>query len=38
MSCKHIQENGTKQDGEYDLYPSNYKAIKIYCADMDTGT
>ena len=38
MSCKHIQENGTKQDGEYDMYLGNNEAVKIYCADMDTGT
>ena len=38
MSCKDIQEKGTKQDGEYDMYLSNNKAVKIYCADMNTGT
>ena len=38
MSCKDIQENGTKQDGEYDMYLSNNVAVKIYCADMNTET
>ena len=38
MSCKDIHENGTKQDGEYDMYLSNNEAVKIYCADMDTET
>ena len=38
MSCKDIQENGTKQDGEYDMYLSNNEAVKIYCADMNIGT
>ena len=40
MTCKHIQENGAKQDGEYDLYLTmlNKEPIKIYCADMNTGT
>ena len=38
MSCKDIQENGTKQDGEYDMYLSNNVAVKIYCAEMNTGT
>ena len=38
MSCKDIQENGTKQDGEYDMYLSSNEAVKIYCADMNTET
>ena len=38
MSCKDIQKNGTKQDGEYDMYLSNNVAVKIYCADMGTET
>ena len=39
MQCKHIQENGIKKDGEYDLYlmrPDNDKTARIYCADMNT--
>ena len=41
MNCKHIQERGIKQDGEYDLFlmwPNDKRTAKVYCADMTSET
>ncbi len=39
INCQHIKENGTKEDGEYDLYlnwPRDKRATRIYCSDMNS--
>ena len=41
MNCKHIQESGIKQDGEYNLivmWPNDKRSGKLYCADMASKT
>ena len=40
-NCKHIQERGIKQDGEYDIFlmwPDDKRKAKIYCSDMTSKT